>query len=147
MEAGFNLLWLLTALGALAFWHVRGLRPEGSCRLQVLPRLIALGCLLVLLFPVISLTDDLHCKVAVAEECSRSGYSSTKISSETAHRGKWGGPPAAVFLGQSLFFHRAVFEILIPLVVCLKHLTLSDPAEGRSPPITPSSNTRANTNL
>lgn len=55
LEASLNLLWLLSAICALAHW----VGPEGSrCRAH-LPGIISLVFILSLLFPVISANDDL----------------------------------------------------------------------------------------
>ncbi len=79
METVLNLLWLALALTALAHWitRARSDSPEHSKAL----RLTALVMLLVLLFPVISLTDDLQASAALAES-ERAG---TRISPNDAH--------------------------------------------------------------
>jgi hypothetical protein len=65
VETVLNLLWLTLALGALAHWLVKAQwdSPEQSRAL----RLTALVMLLVFLFPVISLTDDLRAAATFAE--------------------------------------------------------------------------------
>jgi hypothetical protein len=65
MEAILNLLWLVIACGAICLWR-------GVWRRRVAPsgrEWLALITFLFLLFPVISLTDDLHEELALAE-CS-----------------------------------------------------------------------------
>lgn len=54
MELSLNLFWLLIAVSALYAWSRR--RGVVAARFH----LIALICVLALLFPVISATDDLH---------------------------------------------------------------------------------------
>lgn len=71
MELLLNLIWLALVIGALAAF-VRGRRGtartrEDSCRKP----LLALACVLVLLFPVISASDDLHPAQAVFEDASK----------------------------------------------------------------------------
>ena len=56
MELLLNLAWLLLAIPA--FWLWRGSRVAGR-KLSTLQCLLALLCTLVILFPVISATDDL----------------------------------------------------------------------------------------
>jgi hypothetical protein len=73
MEVFLNSIWLLVAIGAFLFWQVDGekgtiRRREHSSRYRIL----ALAVALVLLFPVISLTDDLHSEQAAMEDSSRS---------------------------------------------------------------------------
>jgi hypothetical protein len=57
MELLLNLFWLLLTIPALWLWRKRGLRSEHENRSFLL--LLSLGCLLALLFPVISASDDL----------------------------------------------------------------------------------------
>ena len=72
MELALNLAWLIIAVvsfillaGNLASVGVRDSRRPGRCQC-----IAALGCALVILFPVISLTDDLHEIQVAAEEPS-----------------------------------------------------------------------------
>ncbi len=70
MELLLNLFWLLVALASFCVWRVRWSRA-GSGRGErgaSLRSAISLGCALLVLFPVISLTDDLHAVPAIAEE-------------------------------------------------------------------------------
>lgn len=71
MELLLNLAWLLLAMPAYWFWHrSRPVEPQrGSRPLQAV---LALGCALVILFPVISATDDLHVMGTEIEEPSAS---------------------------------------------------------------------------
>jgi hypothetical protein len=71
MELLLNLIWLGLAIGALAAF-VEGRRR--SARTAEAPfglSLLALVCVLVLLFPVISASDDLHPAQAVVEDASK----------------------------------------------------------------------------
>ena len=67
MELLLNLAWLLLALPAYAIWR-QGAVAKPQDRFNSLQALLALGCLLVLLFPIISATDDLHAMRAEMEE-------------------------------------------------------------------------------
>ena len=60
METILNLLWLTIALGAIGVWRFRWLPSRRHSRTRVCREAIALLCALALLFPAISLTDDLH---------------------------------------------------------------------------------------
>jgi hypothetical protein len=67
MELGLNLLWLLLAAAGFALlWRGRGNRAL-TCR-QSFRRIVSLACALVIVFPIISLTDDLHAAQAVIED-------------------------------------------------------------------------------
>ena len=67
MELLLNLLWLFLAMPAFWLWHYSRTAPEKR-RSSPIHCLLALGCLLVVLFPVISATDDLHAMRAEMEE-------------------------------------------------------------------------------
>ena len=56
MELILNLFWLLLTIPALWLWRKRGLRREHGNSFLLL---LSLACLLALLFPVISASDDL----------------------------------------------------------------------------------------
>jgi hypothetical protein len=75
VELALNLIWAVIAVASYAFLFrylsVRATaRSRGPSQLQCI---IALTCVLAILFPVISLTDDLHEMQATAEEASTSG--------------------------------------------------------------------------
>ncbi len=68
MELLLNLVWLAVASTALIRWTRRSVsgataRARGDWRLE----LFALGCALVLLFPIISVSDDLQAEPAAVE--------------------------------------------------------------------------------
>jgi len=65
METILN-LWLAIALAMFGRWAISGThvrRPENRLLLEA----IALVCALALLFPVVSLTDDLHPETAIVD--------------------------------------------------------------------------------
>lgn len=67
MELLLNLAWLLLALPACWLW--RGSRFARTGRqITGLQCLLSLACMLVILFPVVSATDDLHAMRAEMEE-------------------------------------------------------------------------------
>jgi len=80
MELLLNLVWLLLALPA--YWLWRGSRSARVARkLSSLQCLLALGCVLAVLFPVISATDDL---IAMRTEMEESPVSKRSIH-QTSH--------------------------------------------------------------
>jgi hypothetical protein len=97
MELLLNLLWVLLALPAYWLWRRdSGTRPgRGVSSLQCL---LALGCVLVLLFPVISASDDLHAMRAEMEDSSISKRTVRQAGSDknSAWVNRLQGPPAAV---------------------------------------------------
>src|SRR5208283_4037128 len=75
MELFLNLCWVSLLLPAYFLWRQRtsSTSPDGrvkSAASDTLIFLCALGCAFVLLFPVISATDDLHAMRAEMEESS-----------------------------------------------------------------------------
>lgn len=60
MELLLNLLWLMLALPAYWVWRREVECGRGCERWKSLRSVLVLGCILMLLFPVISATDDLH---------------------------------------------------------------------------------------
>lgn len=67
MELLLNLSWLLLAMPALWLWR-ESARRTGRGPFRALQGMFCLGCALVLLFPVVSATDDLRVMRAEMEE-------------------------------------------------------------------------------
>jgi hypothetical protein len=72
MELLLNLLWSMLALLALGLWWRKTGPMRSMCRLSRVDQLVLLGCVLILLFPVVSATDDLH---PLRQEMEESGPS------------------------------------------------------------------------
>jgi hypothetical protein len=97
MELLLNLAWMLLALPAYWLWR----RDAGSRdvrRVSALQGLLVLGCVLVLLFPVISASDDLHAMRAEMEDSSISKRTVRQAGSErnSAWVNRLQGAPAEV---------------------------------------------------
>jgi hypothetical protein len=72
MELFLNLCWLLLLVPAHLLWRQRRASPDSySFASRPFVSACALGCALVLLFPVISATDDLHTMRPEMEESER----------------------------------------------------------------------------
>ena len=70
MELLLNLIWITLAAGTFSIFlqRQRRLQPDGNSG----PRcLLALACILLLLFPVVSASDDLHPTQVLLEDASR----------------------------------------------------------------------------
>ncbi len=97
MELFLNFLWLLLFVPAWWVWR-RNNRNFSSLRC-----LLTLACALVILFPVISATDDLHAAPQAMEESS-----SSKRTLKHSHSGKvqhhFYSPPAQVVLAAGALF-------------------------------------------
>jgi len=98
MELILNLIWVMLAVSALCAWGWRRSHPQSR------PHLIALVCLLALLFPVISATDDLS---ALRSEMEDSSPSKRSLKQAVTGKAVWQqtihNPPAllvSTFAGQ-----------------------------------------------
>jgi hypothetical protein len=67
METILNLIWLAVTLAGIWVWRLRWFPSRGNQRERIFPEAVAALCLIALLFPVISLTDDLHPEIMIAE--------------------------------------------------------------------------------
>jgi hypothetical protein len=67
METILNLVWLSITLGIAGVWGLRWLPTRRHPRRRVVREAVALGCALALLFPAISVTDDLHPAIVALE--------------------------------------------------------------------------------
>jgi hypothetical protein len=104
MELLLNLVWILLALPAYWVWrqHASGCAAR---RLTSLQCMLALGCVLVLLFPVISASDDLHVMRAEMEESATSKRAVRHAPSDrtSAWTNRLQAPPATVAIAEWLF--------------------------------------------
>ena len=129
-----NLAWVLLALPAYWLWRRdAGLRlGRGVTALQCL---LALGCALVLLFPVISASDDLHAMRAEMEESASSKRSVRQAGSDknSAWVNRLQGAPAVV--ASAVWLAAPEAGRLEVSVACLAPLTgPCDWHGGRAPP-------------
>jgi hypothetical protein len=93
MELLLNLAWLFLALPAYWLWRASR-TTHASRKFRSLQCLLALGCMLVVLFPVVSATDDLHAMRAEMEESPSSKRTMRQASNEKAPSPMLQSPPA-----------------------------------------------------
>ena len=86
MELTLNLVWLILALPAYWIWK----QPAGM-KAGRLRSFLILSCTLVLLFPVVSATDDLH-PIASEIEDSNSAKRAVKSACSASSLASWHGP-------------------------------------------------------
>src|SRR5579863_382151 len=79
MESFLNLLWVAIAAIAFGFWRTRWLHDRSGRRRDPLREWTAFACALVLLFFVVSLTDDLHSELVIFDECGAGRRHSTAL--------------------------------------------------------------------
>jgi hypothetical protein len=72
MELFLNILWVLIALCGVMVWHTQWVKQSRFRRYDSWREWTAFICAMVLLFFVVSLTDDLHAELLWIEECSTS---------------------------------------------------------------------------
>jgi hypothetical protein len=72
MELLLNIVWLTLAFPAIWMWRHQSTCPADGCCLSRVRPFLLLSCVLMLLFPVISATDDLHAMRQEMEESSSS---------------------------------------------------------------------------
>jgi hypothetical protein len=130
MELLLNLAWLLLALPAYWLWRRR------APKVTSLQCLLALACGLVLLFPVISASDDLHAMRAEMEDSSINKRTVRAAGSETnsAWVNRLQGSPAA--LASAVGLVAPEVRLLEICVTCVSPLARPSVFHGgRAPPL------------
>ena len=94
MELLLNLFWLLLAMPAFWLWRYSRTAPDRR-KFDALQCFLALGCLLIILFPVVSATDDLRAMRPEMEE-SQSKRSICQSAGDEPSSLKWQAQPAAL---------------------------------------------------
>lgn len=132
MELLLNLSWLLLALPAFWLWRESG-GVRGQRRFSALQGVFALAGALVLLFPVVSATDDLRAMRAEMEESQTSKRSVSQSGGEKSSASRSQAQPAlAIGADAPVTLERGILSvtpssvstIALPLVV----------THGRAPP-------------
>jgi len=131
MELLLNLAWLLLAMPAYWLWRRTDQQPARSS----LQCLLTLGCALVLLFPVVSATDDLHAMRPEMEESSPTKRAlkhtgGDKVSPQQAP----GVPPAQLFSFEFAAPRYEFCENVRPFQAPAFQARLLDAFPGRAPP-------------
>ncbi|HTM36763.1 MAG TPA: hypothetical protein VL156_08450 [Terriglobales bacterium] len=125
MELLLNLVWIL--IGGIALWSFLGSPTRGQK--QFLCALVALFCAVLLLFPAISVSDDLNSQAFVSED---SNVSKRLLSAAQASTAEYWAPLLLAFLftlfGRPLWFIRTTKSI--SRLSSLFHR----PVLGRAPP-------------
>lgn len=82
MELALNLVWVCVAITGIVLQFITLSRAVSSAdrKLDSLRKIVAMGCTLVILFFVISMTDDLHDQEIVLEESKPSRMVSPTVA-------------------------------------------------------------------
>lgn len=137
MELLLNVFWFLLAVISVALWWAcRSRASQNRVEPELLREAVSLGCVLVLLFFAISLTDDLHAVPAVAEESRSSRRSLQTLKGASAEPDPEKQAPH--------FAQTVPSTLFIALAVVLNQLAIIDappfqsaparPTGGRAPP-------------
>jgi hypothetical protein len=133
VEQLLNAVWLVSVLGAfLAYlWHQPRLKAAQSAQAKAL---IALACVLFLLFPAISISDDLHPVSAALEDPTKRIVKTSRDLPQV--RGDHPGVPLLAVV--PVVLPVANFAVLRTTLhtATAAHLTNRErvPSDGRSPP-------------
>lgn len=141
MELILNLVWLVLALAAIGYCRHRWCSSEAEAEAHPIHRKwIALGCALVLLFFVISLTDDLHPELASLEDSSgskrlRAGWARLHA---TGSSGRPLAHAASAIVPERRFeASTVVVDGIVAAGLLPPALVLLRPTPGRAPPSLP----------
>lgn len=136
MELLLNLIWLLLAVPAFWLWRHEALPARRNRYLTPVRYVVVLGFVLLMLFPVISATDDLRAMQPETEESSSARRAFRSAENEKEQIIRINTTPA--LLGVALVTPPA-FEfcglVLNPSIVLPAASPLDAPT-GRSPPAT-----------
>ncbi len=135
MEVLLNSFWLLVAIGAFLCWQTESgkgarLRREHSSRY----RFMALSVVLILLFPVISVTDDLHADQTPMEDSSRSVMKARSLTRGCLSAARSPLPAAVTHVYSSAAAPQLVVSTVVPIETSLHSLAPVSAHDGRSPP-------------
>ncbi len=133
MELLLNLAWLLMALPAYWLWRNSRTAPA-SRKFTSLQCLLCLGCMLVILFPVISATDDLHAMRSEMEESPTGKRSVRQASHDKASGWKSQSPPALTATTTSVSVNHAEGQLSLLIPCLLMPATPAIERPGRAPP-------------
>jgi hypothetical protein len=136
METILNLAWLCVTLAALWVWRFRWAASRRNPQHNIRQEACAIVCLLALLFPVISLSDDLHPEIAVVDSASAKRHCLAAASgAHNAHEGKVPRVHSMVALLPDLPGKPGFVSERFPSVSLVQTFPVSaEGRSGRSPP-------------
>ncbi len=132
MELLLNLAWLLLALPAFWLWQ-RSTAASTGRKPTALQCVLALGCMLVILFPVVSATDDLRAMRNEMEESPANKRNIRHASNDKASA--WQGQTPAALAAKTNFLAECDHGWQ-PVTAPTSYMPAAPtiPRSGRSPP-------------
>lgn len=137
IEALLNLIWLAVAVAGVGLWRFRWSVSRRNAGHSTGTGAVAVLCVLALLFPVISLTDDLHPEVIPVDSLSsKRNFCLLAAVGPNGVHGK-------THSHQPSFFDRSNVHVPVPEPVFAGHLAPAPPLRplffsplrsGRAPP-------------
>jgi hypothetical protein len=136
MELTLNLAWALIAIASYAlFFRMLGRQGPGNQRGPGRWQcIVALTCALLILFPVISLTDDLHEMQATAEEAASCAVIKRCVASRGPYSERVVHQVPCLFAAITPHLAWAVVGAAAVLPAACPRPALQQPASGRAPP-------------
>jgi hypothetical protein len=129
MELLLNVAWLFLMLPAYLLWCAGRSASRGRGQNQFY-YLLALGCMLVLLFPVVSASDD----VCAMQDCTEESASTIRQASNDRPSGcRWHAFPALAGAAYSAIEYGEAWHAL-PTQVLFKPIPAMVERSGRAPP-------------
>lgn len=133
MELLLNLVWIAIALGAFSVFARGGGTFSRLAKIPYWKAVLALACVLVLLFPVVSASDDLHPTQAVLEDATKRIQ---QLVAPLQHsQGDLVAAMVSALLAAHLVFALVALRCWQP-IACEARLVHHErtPRDGRSPP-------------
>jgi hypothetical protein len=135
MELLLNLVWLTLVLPAFWMWRHESVYAKNCRDFNRIRPLVLFGCVLMLLFPVVSATDDLH---AMRQEMEESSSSKRVVKQAVADKSMArlsiaGGLPALIS-PVSLGPGDEAWGLVLPVSVFLPQQAHFNERASRAPP-------------
>jgi len=131
MENLLNGCWVLLAMAALLAWRCQATQARTGQR----HGLVALFCVLALMLPVISATDDLHPTAQAIEDSSKRTQQAWATIKSVATIVKYGSPPVILVLAPITVPQAGSIEWLRPTAMPSLQDGMIRLGPGRSPPV------------
>jgi hypothetical protein len=136
MELLLNLLWLTLAVPAIWMWRHESVYAKDRGRFNRIRPFVLFGCVLMLLFPVVSATDDLHAMRQEMEESSPSKRVVKQAVADKSPTGLTAGAiPALISPASFCPSHEACGLVLVVSVLLPQQVHFNQCA-SRAPPLT-----------